>query len=98
MMPNTGGQPVGASPLRMTRYVKLERRCKKLADYCKDLLQTNKVLDVENRLAIAQLIHMTDEQQLSNLSSAINFVAGSGVAYWGKKLMPLKHQRQAATL
>ena len=39
---------------------KLVQRCAKLEEYCKDLLKTNKVLDMENKLAIAQLVHLLD--------------------------------------
>ena len=46
---------------------KLAGKCNKLEKYCKDLIQANKVLDMENRLAIAQNINMTEPTQLNNL-------------------------------
>ena len=42
-------------------------RCQKLEDYCRELIRVNKILDCENRLAIAQIINLTDLNQLNNL-------------------------------
>ncbi|CDW84600.1 UNKNOWN [Stylonychia lemnae] len=56
-------------------------RCSKLEQYCRELVRVNKILDCENRLAIAQLINLTDLNQLNNLSQAINFVSTSGKIY-----------------
>ena len=53
---------------------RLVERCAKLEQYCKDLLKTNKVLDMENKLAIAQLVHLLDPTQLSNFTSALRQV------------------------
>lgn len=56
---------------------KLSEKCNKLEKYCKDLIQANKVLDMENRLAIAQIINMTEPTQLNNLVQAIDYVNNS---------------------
>lgn len=53
----------------------LAERCLKLESYCRDLIETNKVLDAENRLAIAQIVHLTDVNQLSNFKAALRFVS-----------------------
>ena len=37
-------------------------------------MKTNKVLDMENKLAIAQLVHLLDPTQLSNFTSALRVV------------------------
>ena len=56
-------------------YEKLAERCMKLEEYCRDLICTNKVLDAENRLAISQIVHLTDLRQLNNFSNAIRQVS-----------------------
>ncbi|TNV87259.1 hypothetical protein FGO68_gene13350 [Halteria grandinella] len=62
--------------------IALAQRCKKLEDYCRELIRINKVLDCENRIAIAQLINLTEPKtQLHNLSSALSFVGQSGKIY-----------------
>jgi flagellin-specific chaperone FliS len=40
-----------ASPSEQT--LALAERCQKLEEYCRELIRTNKILDCENRLAIA---------------------------------------------
>ena len=52
----------------------LLNRCRTLEHYCKDLLQTNKVLDLENRVAIAQLVNLLSPEQLSNFTNALRFI------------------------
>ena len=38
----------------------LADRCKKLEEYCRELIRTNKILDCENRIAIAQILALTE--------------------------------------
>ena len=52
----------------------LLNRCKQLEHYCKDLVQTNKVLDLENRVAIAQLVNLLSPNQLDNFTNALRFI------------------------
>jgi len=66
---------------------RLKERCYKLEAYCKDLIKTNKVLDIENRLAIAQIVNIADPKQLNHLASAVNIVANSGKAYDKRKII-----------
>jgi len=49
----------------------------KLEQYCRDLIQTNKVLDAENRLAIAQIVHLTDPNQLNSFVNALKHVSSA---------------------
>lgn len=53
----------------------LAERCLKLEQYCRDLIETNKVLDAENRLAIAQIVHLTDPNQLNHFATALKQVS-----------------------
>ena len=64
----------------------LADRCKKLEEYCRELILTNKILDLENRTAIAQILHLTDpKNQLQNLTAALSFIGKSGKIYSDKK-------------
>jgi hypothetical protein len=38
----------------------LVERLQKAEDYCRELILANKILDLENRTAIAQILHLTD--------------------------------------
>lgn len=60
----------------------MAERCKKLEEYCRELIRTNKILDCENRIAIAQIINLTDPKtQLSNLTAALSFMGKVGKIY-----------------
>jgi hypothetical protein len=60
----------------------LAERCKKLEEYCRELIRTNKILDCENRIAIAQILALTEPRtQLQNLQAALTFVRQSGKLY-----------------
>ena len=52
----------------------LLQRCQTLEKYCRDLVQTNKVLDLENRVAIAQIVNLLNPDQLSNFTKALRYV------------------------
>lgn len=52
----------------------LLNRYKMLELYCKDLVQTNKILDLENRVAIAQLVNLLSPDQLNNFTNALRFI------------------------
>lgn len=52
----------------------LLQRCQTLEKYCRDLVQTNKVLDLENRVAIAQIVNLLHPDQLSNFTKALRYV------------------------
>lgn len=45
-----------------------------LEKYCRDLLQSNKVLDLENKVAIAQIVNLLSPEQLNNFTAALRFV------------------------
>ena len=58
---------------------RLEARCRMLEGYCKELIKTNKVLDMENRLCIAQLMNIFAKDkggtaQLNNFISALQMM------------------------
>ena len=60
----------------------MAERCTKLEEYCRELIRTNKILDCENRIAIAQIINLTDPKtQLSNLTAALSFMGKVGKIY-----------------
>ena len=47
----------------------------------------NKILDCENRIAIAQILNLTDPRhQLQNLTAALSFIGKSGKIYDKKSL------------
>lgn len=53
----------------------MQQRCLVLEDYCRKLILTNTVLDCENRIAVAQILNLTEPQrQLQNLTAALSFV------------------------
>ena len=57
-----------------------------LEDYCRKLILTNTVLDCENRIAVAQILNLTEPQrQLQNLTAALSFVGQSGKIYESQK-------------
>ena len=45
--------PYNMESAQMQADDKLVQRCARLESYCKDLISTNKILDMENKLAIA---------------------------------------------
>ena len=48
----------GPPPQIIVTDEQLLERCRTLEKYCRELLQTNKVLDLENKVAIAQLVNL----------------------------------------
>ena len=52
----------------------LQERVHKLESQNRELSDVNKVLDIENRVAMAQIINFTDEKQLNNLLAALEYV------------------------
>ena len=65
---------------------KLVQRCTRLEAYCKDLINTNKVLDTENKLAIAQIVHLLDPNQLSNFTAALRQVEQAPKTIYKKEI------------
>ena len=60
-----------------TKY--LNERCLQLESYCRDLIKTNKVLDMENKLCITQILNLTNANsggtnQLNNFVGALNLI------------------------
>ena len=73
-----------------TQIKHLNERCIQLEAYCRDLIKTNKILDMENRLCIAQILNLTNanqggSKQLDNLVGALNLMKNRGdPVYSGK--------------
>lgn len=62
-----------------TQIKRLNERCQTLETYCKDLIKTNKILDLENRLAISQILNLTNQsqggiKQLDNMVGALHLL------------------------
>ena len=68
---------ITADTTTQARY--LNERCLQLEAYCRDLIKTNKVLDMENKLCITQILNLTNANQggtnqLNNFVSALNLM------------------------
>ncbi len=47
----------------------LLQRCLKTEAYCRELLELNKVLDLENRIAVEQLQQVLSQQQITDFAT-----------------------------
>lgn len=59
-----------------TQVKKLTERCQMLEAFCKELLHTNKLLDLENKICIAQIttLNQHDGVQLNNIAGALELL------------------------
>jgi hypothetical protein len=55
---------------------RLVDRCQMLEGFCRELLQTNKVLDLENKICITQITSLNKEggSQLDNYAGAMELI------------------------
>lgn len=58
----------------------MNERCEQLESYCKELLKTNKILDLENRLCISQILSLQKEggNQIDNIVGAMHLLQSKG--------------------
>ena len=68
---------ITADTTTQVRY--LNERCLQLEAYCRDLIKTNKILDMENKLCITQILNLTNANQggtnqLNNFVGALNLL------------------------
>ena len=70
-------RPFNQGSDQLIKITMLEDRCQKLQTYCRELIDTNRLLDCENRLAIAQLTTHYSPSQLQNLTQAMEHLTPS---------------------
>ena len=65
---------------------RLNDRCQQLEAYCRDLIKTNKLLDLENRLCISQILNLNNASQgganqLNNFVGALQMLKKQNQVY-----------------